>query len=470
MHANMESSQLVHPSPDLSLSKPPLRKSKCDRRCTIFNVLDTPHIDLFTSHLNNQLPTFCSRHVNPQAWATDALSISWKGILGYAFPPISLLPRVLEKIDQEICKILLIAPFWPRQAWFPRLLNLLVHPPLVLPKRPDFLTQPISKAPHPDPDSLHLSVWMLSQCPSERQAFLTQLQPWQQRAEELPQEKLTTIDYSTTSNCVPRKLSIPILSTDIGNFLVRLPIATIRYYRSVIGVIHKGFDDGSNLSNNALISHLIKGMFVERPPAKKLIPSWDLGTIIYTLAKAPFEPAGSSSLHHLTVKTAFLLAASTARRRSELHALSVAAGHLRWEPGGVRLIPEINFLTKNQSLNFSPPDIFFPSLTYFSGIQDDKLWCPVRILKLYIARTRPLRGDATLLFITTVRPNYPASVTTIARWIVEAILPLQATPLALAEPHTLHPTAQAHNQPSQMRVRPAQLTSPAPAEQRALYL
>ena len=113
-------------------------------------------------------------------------------------------------------------------------------------------------------------------------------------------------------------------------------------------------------------------MFVERPPAKKLIPSWDLGTILHKLAKAPFEPAGSSS-DHLTVKTAFLLAASTARRRSELHALSVAAGHLRWEPGGVHLIPEINFLTKNQSLNFSPPDIFVPSLTSFSGIQEDKL-------------------------------------------------------------------------------------------------
>ena len=31
----MEASQLVHPSPDLSLSKPPLRKRKYDRRCTI---------------------------------------------------------------------------------------------------------------------------------------------------------------------------------------------------------------------------------------------------------------------------------------------------------------------------------------------------------------------------------------------------------------------------------------------------
>ena len=135
----------------------------------------------------------------------------------------------------------------------------------------------------------------------------------------------------------------------------------------------------------------------------------------------------------------------------------------------MHLIPEINFLTKNQSLNFSPPDIFVPSLTYFSGIQEDKLWCPIRILKFYIARTRQLWGDATQLFITTVRPHHPAFVTTIARWIVEDILPLQATPLAPAEPHTLHPTAQGHNQPSQMRVRPAQLTSPAPAEQRALH-
>ena len=103
------------------------------------------------------------------------------------------------------------ATFWPRRAWFPRLMDLLVHPPLVLPKRPDLLTQLISKAPHPDPDSLYLSAWMLSKCPSEWQAFLTQLQPWQQRAEELPQERLMTIDYSTTSNGVPRKLSIPIL-------------------------------------------------------------------------------------------------------------------------------------------------------------------------------------------------------------------------------------------------------------------
>ena len=91
------------------------------------------------------------------------------------------------------------------------------------------------------------------------------------------------------------------------------------------------------------------------------------------------------------------------------------------EPGGVLLIPHIGFLTKNQSPNFSPPDIFVPSLTCFSSIKEDKLWCPVRILKFYIDRTKGLRGDTTQLFITTVRPYHAASTICISRWIIEAI-------------------------------------------------
>ena len=111
---------------------------------------------------------------------------------------------------------------------------------------------------------------------------------------------------------------------------------------------------------------------IDRPPTRKLILSWDLGTILVSLSKAPFEPLNESSLHDLTVKTMFLLAAATARRSSKLHVLSIASGHIRWEPGGVRLVPQIQFLTKNKSL-----DIFVSSLTYFSSVAEDKWWCPV---------------------------------------------------------------------------------------------
>ena len=75
-------------------------------------------MDLFASHLNNKLPFFCSRHTHPLAWKVDALSFSWMGIHAYAFPPISLLHLVIAKIESELLRIVLIAPFWPCQPWF----------------------------------------------------------------------------------------------------------------------------------------------------------------------------------------------------------------------------------------------------------------------------------------------------------------------------------------------------------------
>ena len=147
----------------------------------IFLILGCPHIDMFASALNNQLPVFCSRYPHPQAWAMDALSIEWKNMFAYAFPPISILPTVIGKVARDEYKILLIAPFWPRQPWFPRLVRLLVGTPLVLPDRQDLLLQPQSRYCHPAPGDLHLTCWPLSSVHSEQQAFLKTLQPWPQR-------------------------------------------------------------------------------------------------------------------------------------------------------------------------------------------------------------------------------------------------------------------------------------------------
>ena len=200
-----------------------------------------------------------------------------------------------------------------------------------------------------------------------------------------------------------------------------LQVATIFNYHSAIAAIHQGFTDGSSVSINNAIHHLLRGMFIQRPPVKRLIPSWDLSSVLRLLAGPPFEPLSNASLMHLTIKLAFLLAVSTSRRGSELKALSIDGGHMRWEPHGIRLIPALGFLTKNQSTSFQPPDIFVPDITKHSGSSDDKPWCPVRTLKWYLARTKQLRGTTSQLFITTVKPHHPASKDTIARWTVSAI-------------------------------------------------
>ena len=129
----------------------------------------------------------------------------------------------------------------------------------------------------------------------------------------------------------------------------------------------------------------------------------------------------SSTLLNLSIKVAFLLGVATSRRRSELHALSMETGHIRWEPDGVRLVPRAGFLVKNQSESFAPPDIFVPDIKSRSSVPEDRLWCPVRALKWYLSRTRSLRTSEAHLFITTSPPHGPASRDTISRWLLSAI-------------------------------------------------
>jgi hypothetical protein len=119
-------------------------------------------VDLFATRLNRQLPLFVSPFPDQEALAADALSFPWdfQGLL-YAFPPAALLPAVLRKIrEEQIPLILLIAPCWPRQAWFADLLERVVVNPLRLPQLPDLLTQGLWI--HPVPAMWNLHAWLLS--------------------------------------------------------------------------------------------------------------------------------------------------------------------------------------------------------------------------------------------------------------------------------------------------------------------
>ena len=166
----------------------------------LFRLYDTPQIDLFASILNAQLPVFCTRYREPQAWATDAFSITWTGFLAYAFPPFPLLPRVLEKINHDGANVLLLAPFWPRRPWFPLLADLLAGTPTRLLPRHDLLNQPDSHIHHPHTESLHLVLWPLSGCSRTRQAFRTGLPTCSPSLSGTLPDKLMIPDFDHTSH------------------------------------------------------------------------------------------------------------------------------------------------------------------------------------------------------------------------------------------------------------------------------
>ena len=59
---------------------------------------------------------------------------NWNIGLPYAFPLFSMISRVLLKIKQErVPLLILIAPVWSTQQWYPELLKLCVRRQVLLP-------------------------------------------------------------------------------------------------------------------------------------------------------------------------------------------------------------------------------------------------------------------------------------------------------------------------------------------------
>ena len=93
---------------------------------------------------NSHLPRFMSPIPEPRALAVDVLSQDWQGRSMYMFPPFPLLSKVIQKLrSTQVAEVVLVAPWWPTQSWFPHLLRLCVEHPLALPYRWDLLSSRI---------------------------------------------------------------------------------------------------------------------------------------------------------------------------------------------------------------------------------------------------------------------------------------------------------------------------------------
>ena len=99
----------------------------------LWTIWERPHVDLFATRFNAKMSSYYSPFPDPQAVGVDALSTTWEAMVAYAFPPTAILGRVLAKAEREQCVLVLVAPMWPKQPWYPHLLDLLVDYPIRLP-------------------------------------------------------------------------------------------------------------------------------------------------------------------------------------------------------------------------------------------------------------------------------------------------------------------------------------------------
>ena len=137
-----------------------LNASQFDSLCELYG---KPHIDLFANRSNHRLPLYMSRLPDPNAIAIDAFLHPWLDYV-YIFCPFIMIPRVLKKLlEDKTKKALVIAPYWPVAAWFPRILQMCIAPPLHLTMSKTLLQLPSDmKAVHPLYPKLKMAAFLLS--------------------------------------------------------------------------------------------------------------------------------------------------------------------------------------------------------------------------------------------------------------------------------------------------------------------
>ena len=141
----------------------------------IWDLWGVPQIDLFATRWNARLPRFCSPMKDPAAVMTDAFLMDWSNQFVYAFPPYSLVRKVLNKFqDSRNCRMILIAPWWPQREWLPDLYRLSSADPVRLPLREDLLSQVhLEGHQHQGLRTLALTAWSLQENLSVRKDFLS---------------------------------------------------------------------------------------------------------------------------------------------------------------------------------------------------------------------------------------------------------------------------------------------------------
>ena len=212
-----------------------------------------------------------------------------------------------------------------------------------------------------------------------------------------------------------------------------LPSTIISHRTSVASVLRHWVYDPAADPN---IKLLVRAFRLERPVQRRIMPKWDLHLVLLSLMRPPFtsqsEDDWESSddvipLKWRTLKCLFLLALASARRRSYLHALSIAPGRCVFARGNtqrqlvVSLLPEPGFLAKNQLPTQAPEWITVPGIAHLNPAEPERMLCPVRQLKLYIRDSESIRGGRQRMFLHWNRSIRDIMRSHISRWIVETV-------------------------------------------------
>lgn len=122
-----------------------LSKYAFDEICRVFG---KPEINLFASRANAKCSRYISWQQDPNAITIDAFTINWQTYFFYAFPPFSVILKMLRKIQSDRAQSVIVVLHWPSQAWYPLYMEMFEPEPIYF--KPDMhLLHSACREPHP---------------------------------------------------------------------------------------------------------------------------------------------------------------------------------------------------------------------------------------------------------------------------------------------------------------------------------
>ena len=98
--------------------------------------------------------------------------------------------------------------------------------------------------------------------------------------------------------------------------LNRRPLTIDGYRTAIVDTLGPA---GHHIAQSSDLHRLLSSFHRDLPKSSRNFPKWNLSVVLNELTKALFEPMKDTDLKHLTLKTAFLLALASGKRRSEIH-------------------------------------------------------------------------------------------------------------------------------------------------------
>ena len=178
-------------------------------------------------------------------------------------------------------------------------------------------------------------------------------------------------------------------------------LSTIKGYRAMLAAVFKF--PLPEISSSPVLKDLVRSFEISAlrpifPP-----PPWDLDKVLEFLSGPPFEPLARASFLGKTKKALFLLAMATAKRVSELQALSFSVS---FQGEDLVLYYDPFFRAKTESvINPLPRSVVVPSLSDFAGDLPKRLHCPVRAIKYLRKAARSASFIPPRLFVSPKNPK-----------------------------------------------------------------